>query len=263
MTRSDVKSQPDDLDALKCVANSSEADPEDLSSLFDRNVAQLLRVAPWLDQTTEEARLVRSLVARVPTIRLDYEVWSDAFNRAFLFKNLFKSLIAVDQFLNRLRKDTLAVDVGTGAGVFALAFASSRPRGVASSVCLVDSSLRQLHLAAQLLPTSALRKWRAVHAEYEFTEFAPERLRLFSYWFCEQRIERSLGPSANWPRLMGHRGVIVDYKEVVGTVQSLTSADYDWQVIENTTRLLERHSRLIRDNAITTHAAYYERRACA
>ena len=171
----------------------------------------LLRLAP-----DPEALILRLQITSGSTPQLDYNSQAASFNKAFFVRNFLKChTFATATGLLDVLESRRFVDVGGGAGVFALAVRMiARDVHKNTDISLVDRSLAQLEFSATL---SKEIGFAIADASYpcNLTSAAtlPVACRLFSYWFCEN--SDVLSEDDTMSDLLRPAAAVIDYPEVV------------------------------------------------
>jgi hypothetical protein len=170
---------------------------------------------PELGTSTQSAR---DIMRRLETFGnryhpADYESESLAFNQAYFFRNLYKCLCVLN-VPSSMRHGTSIVDLGAGAGEFALAWHACGGDGN-GQVLLVDRSAAQLKLADRIFNALEVRP-RPTLKRATLFEYTPpnQMLRLVSFVLCESDWYRD--PNTNNIRgLIGKGAIIIDYSDVI------------------------------------------------
>jgi hypothetical protein len=143
---------------------------------------------------------------------VDYETKALDFNRSYFVRNFIKCL-AVARLSEFCFSDLTgeACDYGSGLGPFALAMSTVYPK---LRFSLFDKSEAQIELVKTfqeigLLPSSFTGTLRTV----PFTSTRECSVRLFSYFFCENRAIYE--NKVSLLNTIGKSAIIVDYPEVV------------------------------------------------
>jgi hypothetical protein len=242
------------------LSSSRQVDSRTLDRLLLKAGRRLQARYPELLARDVDAERIRDLVGTAGADAiLDYSTQAIAFNRAYFFKNLYKSMAAIQAFAPLLHRDDLLMDVGAGGGVFALAwFLNFKVR--LKNVVLVDRSDAQLRIAARVLTAFGIKQGSFVTGDYNEMPQIPTFFRLFSFWCCEQRAALALAGTDWWQARLNSRGLIVDYEQVIDTIVARNAHAYRWQRIDLVLEPSESVVSLVQDRAFSLHAAAYEQR---
>ncbi|HYO66466.1 MAG TPA: class I SAM-dependent methyltransferase [Archangium sp.] len=230
----------------------------DVAVVFERIVTRFRIGWPELFHQDEGSRRIRELVAhqRVSS-DIDYERDAWSFTRAFFFKNLYKALVVLSRLQPELRSNMPVLDVGAGAGVATIAWASLYGVPV-GGFTLVDLSAAQLDIARRLISLLEIPETRYVIGSYPDILNAAGMQRVFSYWFCEQSADAianfgAWGFTSN--KAVG--SVVIDYPDLVAamTRNAVTAGCYVTTVHERVTPALA-YRDLFNDSHFTAAAAY-------
>lgn len=163
---------------------------------------------------------------------IDYDRYWIAFNELYFLKNLYKSLVAVDfskqKFSLNKQEYKLVVDVGSGSGVFTIAWRSLLD-GRDCQYLLVDKNLNQLSLAKLQFFKLAYNNTSFSHSIFPSANIPSKCFRLFSYWFCEQHLLPELFEHYSDIDIFGEGALIVDYKHTIQKVCKFTTTKYSYE----------------------------------
>src|SRR5262245_53673610 len=135
-----------------------------------------------------DALLLRLKITSGWTRQVDYDNHAASFNRAFFVRNFLKChTFAKETRLLDVPQTRKFVDVGGGAGVFALAIRMiAREAKKSIDISLIDRSPSQLALSAVLSRAIGFAIADASYPSNLTSDTTlPTACRLFSYWFCE------------------------------------------------------------------------------
>ncbi len=184
---------------------------------------------PPLSEFPREAVQIREFVesrrmnARIIPVRSAL-----AFNQAFLWKNLLKCMIALSiSVLPSLKRPLRLLDVGSGAGVFSIAWAQTN-RPFHDTIQLIDRDSAQLAIARTLANAIHDQHWAFRETEFPGSIQEPESYRLASYWLCEQNLEQVCGDAQRFAHCFGPGAIVVDYPDIIESLATFSrTAGYE------------------------------------
>lgn len=152
---------------------------------------------------------------------IDYDKHWLAFNQNYFLKNLYKAFVTVKYIqsnnLIQLKTDPIIIDVGCGAGVCTIAW--SRLFGKCTSkIILIDQNKFQLKLSQQITRTFKGNKFEYRNESFPGYFDQLRGIRLFSYFFCEQKDYNMLFNASNISKLIGEGALIVDYEYIIDKI---------------------------------------------
>jgi precorrin-6B methylase 2 len=220
----------------------------------------------WPDLFVEddEARRLRNLVKNygnyAPDL-IDYNAQAIAFNRAYLLKNLYKSLVSLS-YLSNYRLNTIqsVYDIGSGAGVFSMAWASivnNRAR-----FFLIDRSHSQLELAQRIANEAGLNIATFVERDVSLTDIPAGNATIMSYWICEQNDDKVL-EVVNYTLESHSHVLIIDYPDIIANFKEQLRCSSTLSRSRLHHWSLEIHppasiTNLLRETIIHVNGLYYE-----
>ena len=183
---------------------------------------------------------------------VDYERNSLEFNQAFFFRNFYKCLLVANQLALSPNFGGGLVDLGCGAGPFALAMHMSTHYSI-SPVLLLDRSREQLSLAKKVFSAVNSDLPTIIHDSLCTFNLPRTLFRVSSYLLCEgtwykrpslTKLNQLIGPSA----------VIIDYPEVLDVFALyLDQHGYAFLATRCVVRLTDAIKQLIRQDYVKVH----------
>lgn len=240
-------------DVLDCLGDLRRA----ADSIFLDAAERLSRYLPGFLEPTEASIRFRTRIEHQPwhSHRINYNYEANEFNQAFFLKNFYKCLL-VSMYTGAAacHRPVKVVDIGAGAGTFSIAWQLLRGQ---DNILLVDTSEHQLCLATRFAEALGLPDRRSLCSEFPAGTAAAQRLRLASYWFCEQNLDAITTDREAFEAIIGPGTIVVDYSEVIDRIFAAFPAHYDvvgrWRV---TAPLTGEMARLIGESSIRVYATY-------
>ncbi len=191
---------------------------------------------------------------------IDYNYHWASFHKAYFYKNLFKSLIAIDflkvnSFIEVGRFKNI-LDVGCGAAVATIAWLASMGSNNSMHI-LIDSNSYQLMLAQETVSIFSSNSF--ILEKYQFpTEFRPfPGLRFYSYWFCEQQ-DLDFLINGSFKNIVGEAAIIIDYPHIINKLRQMGGESYNissWKLIVEKSQELPKYDK---DDNWNLNFAYIE-----
>ena len=160
---------------------------------------------------------------------INYDKYWRAFNKNFFLKNLYKAFITIAYLQSHgfiaPNTDLPIIDVGCGAGVFAIAWMKLFSECISTSI-FIDRNRFQLELARQIAIIFKARQFEFYNASFpdEFDQL--HGIRLFSYWFCEQEDIGALFEDTNSSKVVGEGALVIDYRYIIDRLQNVITPKY-------------------------------------
>ena len=234
------------------------------NSLFANIVKSISREWPEFMELDRDTLSVRSLIQNYqldnPHV-IDYENQALAFNKAYFFKNLYKTLVvlenaSVDFSTHRYLS---LIDVGAGAGTFTIAWHAIFG-ALEYPVTLLDKSTEQLAIAKRILDILKIDK-TCFKTEYFIpTSITDVNFRLFSYWFCEQPDLVFASENTYFKNILGANGIILDYSEVISKISKQIRDDYIVQLRKFQVEVPSSFALLFNKSTFAINTVYYNAR---
>jgi len=160
---------------------------------------------------------------------IDYDKFWLVFNKMYFYKNLYKVFVSLDYLKRREfivpTSYPSVIDIGCGAGVSTIAWIKLFGEGNTKHI-LIDKNKHQLDLAKNIVKIFENNRFEFHNSFYPNDFGKLNGIKLFSYWFCEQKcLETALGEQ-DLNEFVGDGVIIVDYKHNIDLVQKFIGSEY-------------------------------------
>lgn len=160
---------------------------------------------------------------------IDYDRFFLVFNKMYFFKNLYKVFVSLDflkshKFIVSTTYSSV-IDIGCGAGVGTIAWIKLFGKGNTKHI-LIDKNKCQLDLAKNIVQIFENNIFEFYNSSYPKDFDKLSGIKLFSYWFCEQKCLENTLHEQDLNEFVGDGVLIIDYKHNIDLIQKLISSEY-------------------------------------
>ncbi|MCD4779053.1 MAG: class I SAM-dependent methyltransferase [Candidatus Omnitrophica bacterium] len=209
--------------------------PHGIDKTFKNIVNELNKVQNFnISISNEDSLQIRKLVDNYKKMNpqpINYDKYWLDFYKQFFLKNLYKALVTIE-YLKKYKiitsnTDLPIIDVGCGAGVCTIAWMSLFDK-MNNKAILIDQNKFQLELAqhiTKILKLNSLEFYNKTFPE-EFNKL--DGIRLYSYWFCEQKNFSIFLNADNISKIIGEGALIIDYQYIINRLQNVMNSNFSF-----------------------------------